>query len=174
MNRKPAASSVTKVVTDVPRNMVLWPLLGLPSYAVSLTRPGQSGHTVGRTTTRGAAMNTRIGALMIAGALSLAGCGGGGGQDYGSAAEVAKAAGCGGYEKSETQMFTQETGSCQIDGKDVYVMTFADEAARDNWMKTAKSAGASGFFGEGAKWVLQSDDKAVVEKGAKAAGGEVK
>jgi hypothetical protein len=113
------------------------------------------------------------GALMVA---ALTGCAGGSAaKDYGSATDLAKAASCTGYQKdSEAQMFAQESGTCQIDGKDVYVATFADGAARDNWMKTAKAAGASGFFGEGAKWVLQSDDKGAVEKGSKAAGGELK
>lgn len=94
-------------------------------------------------------------------------------RSYASGADLAKAAGCSGYAKQDAQMYTQESGSCQIDGQDVYIATFADQTARDNYMKVAKAAGASGYFGEGAKWVLQSDDKAALEKGTKAAGGEL-
>jgi hypothetical protein len=114
--------------------------------------------------------------VLIAGALALAGCGGsgGGGSDYADGAALAKAAGCIGYVKdSEAPMFTQESGTCQIDGKDVYLAIYADNKSRDNALKMGKAAGASGYFAVGDKWDLQSDDKAAVEKGAKAAGGEL-
>lgn len=110
---------------------------------------------------------------VIAGALVLAGCSSGGGNDYSSAADLAKAAGCSGYEKQEPEMYVQEEGSCIIDGQDVYVRTFADDAAQGNWTKVAKQMGASGFIGEGSKWNLTGDDRAAVEKGTKAAGGDV-
>ena len=113
--------------------------------------------------------------VMLVGAaiIGLAACSSGG-KDYGSGAELAKAAGCSGYVKdSEPPMFTQESGKCTIDGKDVYVAMYADKAARDNALKLAKAAGASGYFGHGDKWDLQSDDKAAVEKGVKAAGGSM-
>lgn len=112
--------------------------------------------------------------VMIAGALTFAGCAAGA-KDYSSAADLAKAASCSGYQKdSEPEMFVQEQGNCQIDGKDVVVYVFADNTARDNWVKVAKAAGASGYIGEGSKWVLTSDDKTAADKGSKQAGGNLK
>src|SRR5438046_28202 len=81
------------------------------------------------TTMRGWAM------VLVAGALTLAGCGGSGGghSDYADGAALAKAAGCIGYVKdSEAPMFTQESGTCQIDGKDVYLAIYADNKSRDS------------------------------------------
>jgi predicted small secreted protein len=114
-------------------------------------------------------------AALTAVVFTLAACSGsgGGGKDYSSAADLAKAAGCTGYQKQDPALYEQEEGACQINGTDIYVVTFADTAARDNWMKVAKAAGASGFMSEGDKWVLYGDDKASVEKGAKAAGGQL-
>lgn len=111
-------------------------------------------------------------AIMLVGVAMLGACASSS-NDYATGADLAKAAGCTGYAKGEAQMFTQETGQCQINGTDIYVATFKDGDARDNWMKTAKAAGASGYFGEGATWVLQGDDKAAVEKGTKQAGGQM-
>lgn len=115
-------------------------------------------------------------ALMIAVTLTLVGCSGGASaKSYRSGADLAKAAGCSGYTKDdEPPMYTQESGKCTIDGKDVYLAIYADNTARDNALKLGKAAGASGYFGEGDKWDLQSDDKAAAEKGTKAAGGELK
>jgi hypothetical protein len=120
-------------------------------------------------------MKGRVAMVLVAGALTLAGCGGGaGGHDYNSGADLAKAAGCSGYVKDDSApMFTQESGKCQIDGKDVYVAIYASKEQRDNAMKLATAAGASGYFAQGDKWDLQSDDKAALEKGAKAAGGSL-
>jgi predicted small secreted protein len=122
-------------------------------------------------------MKGRVAMVLVAGALTLAGCGGGAsgsGQDYKTGADLAKAAGCSGYVKDDSApMFTQESGKCQIDGKDVYVAMYASKEQRDNAMKLATAAGASGYFAQGDRWDLQSDDKAALEKGAKAAGGSL-
>lgn len=113
--------------------------------------------------------NLRTAAAILA-IVTLAGCGGSSPQPM-RAADVAKLAGCSGYKGGETQMFTQETGDCQIDGHDIYVMTFRDSSLRDQWMKVAPAGG--GFFGEGDLWVLQGDDHDAVVKGVKAAGGKM-
>jgi hypothetical protein len=118
-------------------------------------------------------MKTGWGVMVIAGALTLAGCGGGGSPKPMRAADVARSAGCYGYKAETTQMFTQETGSCQINGTDIYVMTFRTTSARDQWMKVGDSMGGMGFFGEGDLWVLQGDDHDAVAKGTKAAGGKM-
>jgi hypothetical protein len=70
-------------------------------------------------------------------------------------------------------MYAQENGECTIDGQTIYVMTFADTNARDQWMKVAKTMGAGGSFADGDLWVLQGDDRDAVAKGAQAAGGKL-
>lgn len=63
--------------------------------------------------------------------------------------------------------------SARADGETVYLYTFADDSARDNWLKIARGAGAIGTFGVGPAWVIQGLQDAPARKAITAAGGTV-
>jgi len=73
-------------------------------------------------------------------------------------AQVATKAGCV-YPNTPTpgtEVGTKEAAKCTKDGHDLYLYTFADDSARDNWLKLAKNAGALGSFEQGTSWVVQT------------------
>ena len=86
--------------------------------------------------------------------LALAGCGGGGAPL--TMAEVAAQVGCSDMKAGDVQIYTKEAATCTKGGQDVYLYTFADDGARDNWMKTARAAGGPGTFQQGTSWIAQS------------------
>lgn len=51
-------------------------------------------------------------------------------------------AGCNDVKAGDVQLGTKEPAVCTKDGHDLYLYTFADDGARDNWLETAKSFGA--------------------------------
>ena len=55
-----------------------------------------------------------------------------------------------------TEIGTKDAATCTVNGHDLYLYTFADDAARDNWLKVGKAAGALGSFQEGTSWVIQT------------------
>lgn len=113
-----------------------------------------------------AALSVVIAAAMLA----LAGCGGGttssttsgaataagGGDKPLTMTEVEAKAGCTDAKAGDVQVGTKEAAICTVGGHDVYLYTFGDDTARDNWLKIAKSAGALGTFQQGTSWVAQT------------------
>lgn len=71
-------------------------------------------------------------------------------------AQVATKAGCEGTPTPGSEVGTKEAAKCTVGGHDVYLYTFADDSARDNWLKIGKSAGAIGSFQQGTSWVIQT------------------
>lgn len=71
-------------------------------------------------------------------------------------AQVATKAGCADTPTPGTGVGTKEAAKCTKDGHDLYLYTFADDSARDNWLKVAKNAGALGSFQQGTSWVIQT------------------
>ena len=71
-------------------------------------------------------------------------------------AQVATKAGCADTPTPSTEVGTKEGAKCTKGGHDLYLYTFADDSARDNWMKVAKNAGALGSFEQGTSWVIQT------------------
>jgi len=71
-------------------------------------------------------------------------------------AQVATKAGCTDTPTPSTEVGTKEAAKCTKDGHDLYLYTFADDSARDNWLKIGKAAGALGSFQEGTSWVIQT------------------
>ena len=71
-------------------------------------------------------------------------------------AQVATKAGCVDMKAGDLQAGTKEAATCTKDGHTLYLYTFADDAARDGWMKIAKGAGALGSFAQGTSWVAQT------------------
>jgi hypothetical protein len=70
-------------------------------------------------------------------------------------AQVATKAGC--VTTTPTaEVGTKEGVTCNVGGHDLYVYTFADDSARDNWLKIGKAAGALGTFQSGESWVIQT------------------
>jgi len=122
----------------------------------------------------------KIALIGVVGALLVGGCSSGGASAPASAAaamtasDLAGKAGCGSsWKPGSTSPGIKEGGRCQIDGVDVYVYTFADDAARDSWLQIAKGAGAIGTFGQGSSWVIQGLQDAPARKAIAAAGGTV-
>ena len=97
----------------------------------------------------------RIAATLIL-AASLAGCSSSAAPAPLTLAQVAAKAGCEGATTPGTQTGTKEAAKCTKGGHDLYLYTFADDSARDNWMKLAKNAGALGSFEQGTSWVIQT------------------
>ena len=92
-----------------------------------------------------------------------------------SASDLTSKAGCSSsYVAGSTQPGIKDGGKCTVDGVDVYLYTFADDAARDNWLKIASGAGAIGTFGIGPSWVIQGMQDAPARKAIAAAGGTVR
>jgi len=71
-------------------------------------------------------------------------------------AQVATKAGCADTPTPSTEVGTKEGAKCTKDGHDLYLYTFADDSARDNWLKVGKAAGALGSFQQGTSWVIQT------------------
>lgn len=115
-------------------------------------------------------MNARLNAALVAFvALALAGCSSSTPAAKGTAArtatvmdepltmkEVAAKAGCSDLKEGNVQIYTKEAAICTKGGHDLYLYTFADDAARDNWLKVGKAAGAPGSFQQGTSWVIQT------------------
>jgi ABC-type Fe3+-hydroxamate transport system substrate-binding protein len=70
--------------------------------------------------------------------------------------EVEAKVGCTDVKSGDVQVGTKEAAICTVDGHDVYLYTFGDDAARDGWLKVAKAAGALGTFAQGTSWVAQT------------------
>jgi len=71
------------------------------------------------------------------------------------------------YSRTLSQLSTLSVSTA------VYLYTFADDSARDNWLKIARGAGAIGTFGVGPAWVIQGLQDAPARKAITAAGGTV-
>jgi hypothetical protein len=99
-------------------------------------------------------MSTKLTALVAGAVLALAGCGGG--EKPLTMEEVVAKAGCSDAKPTAGQVGTKEAAICTKGGHDIYLYTFADDTARDNWLKIAKAAGALGSFAQGTSWVAQT------------------
>lgn len=88
-------------------------------------------------------------------AVVLTGCGGSGGPDVSSGQDVADAVGCTGFENDSEEMFVSEGGTCTLDGEEIQVYYFADNAARDNYVDVAKQFGANMLMGD--HWVVSAE-----------------
>jgi len=71
-------------------------------------------------------------------------------------AQVATKAGCADTPTPSKEVGTKDAAKCTKGGHDLYLYTFADDSARDNWLKLAKNAGALGSFEQGTSWVVQT------------------
>lgn len=111
------------------------------------------------------AMRLLLAALPLA---LLTACGGGGSSTpaVSSGADVAKVVGCTGYQGGTEQQYVAEGGTCKVDGADVYVYYFADNADRDNWVKVATVA-AGGEYVVGDHFAAQGDTSQVKAMAAK-------
>ena len=117
--------------------------------------------------------------LLVVAVLALAGCSSAGSPTTTAAAptappsasDVATKASCTGWAATtgQLEMYVKESGTCTVGAAQINVDTFNDQAARDNYLKIAKSFGGS--FGQGALWVIHGDDAAAVSKAVSAAGG---
>lgn len=88
-----------------------------------------------------------------------------------TAADLATKIGCTGYTQSSEEMYVKEGGDCTLNGQTVYVNTYADDTARDQYLEVAKSTG--GTYAQGPKWVIHGDDATTIEQAAKTAGGQL-
>lgn len=69
--------------------------------------------------------------------------------------QVAEKAGCSEMTLS-AEVGTKEGATCKVGGHDLYLYTFADDSARNAWLKAGKAAGALGSFQQGESWVIQT------------------
>lgn len=69
--------------------------------------------------------------------------------------QVADHAGCAQMTPT-TEVGTKEAATCTVGGHDLYLYTFADDSARDAWLKVGKAAGALGSFEQGESFVIQT------------------
>lgn len=113
-------------------------------------------------TIEGDIMNRLI-VLAAVAVLALAGCSSSKGASSAPAgaapltiAQVATKVGCTDVKAGDVQVGTKEAATCTKAGHDLYLYTFADDSARDNWLKVANAAGALGSFEQGTSWVAQT------------------
>lgn len=71
-------------------------------------------------------------------------------------AQVATKAGCEGATTPGSSAGTKDAAKCTKAGRVVYLYTFADDKARDAWLKVAQGAGALGSFETGTSYVIQT------------------
>jgi hypothetical protein len=86
------------------------------------------------------------------------------GSSFGSAMEVAEAAGCSGYREIEPDFGTTETGDCRLDGEEVQVYLFND---RDTLLMLAEGGcgfGSDGEFTMGENWAITVADEDVADE----------
>ena len=75
----------------------------------------------------------RLPTLLLSCAL-LAACGGGD-ADPPAIGDVAADVGCTGFEHdADAQVSTRESGHCQVDGAEVFVVTFTDTGQKEEWL----------------------------------------
>jgi len=105
----------------------------------------------------------KLTALAAVAVLALAGCSTAKGTTAAPAdaapltlAQVATKVGCADMKAGDVQVGTKEAATCTKAGHTLYLYTFADDSARDGWMKVAKAAGALGSFEQGTSWVAQT------------------
>jgi len=95
-------------------------------------------------------------------------------KSYDTAAELAVAVGCSGFElDTGEQLYVNELGTCILDGGALYLRVFTDNRQRGQWLKVAKATRAAGIMVKGDRWVIQAVTAEVARKVAGAAGGEV-
>ena len=71
--------------------------------------------------------------------------------------QLASQAGCADAPTPSSEVGTKDGAKCtNAAGHDLYLYTFADDSARDNWLKVGKAAGALGSFQQGTSWVIQT------------------
>lgn len=105
-------------------------------------------------------------------ALLLAGCGGGAdAAESRTLEQLAADIGCTKVDDGGEQALTRESGSCKLDGEDIYLQTFADGDQQDEWRAMADAAG--GVFVVGDQWVVQTFDQETADAVAAKVGGEV-
>ncbi len=98
-------------------------------------------------------------------------CGGGDSSEkYDSAGDLAAAIDCQGFEDTTEELFTDEGGSCTVDGETVTVYTFTDNDVRDSYLEIARGFGGRYLVGDG--WVVEGpqDTLAAIEE---TVGGEL-
>jgi hypothetical protein len=104
----------------------------------------------------------KLTALVAVAVLALAGCSTAKGTTAApeatplTIAQVAAKVGCADVKAGDLQVGTKEAATCTKAGHTLYLYTFADDSARDGWMKVAKGAGALGSFEQGTSWVAQT------------------
>lgn len=91
--------------------------------------------------------------------LTLTACGGGGSEGYESAAALADAIGCQGFKDTTEEMFTDEGGSCTVDGEEVSIYTFTDNETRDSYLEVAEGFGGRYLVGDG--WLVEGSQEAL-------------
>lgn len=84
--------------------------------------------------------------------------------------DLATRAGCTRTEAFQ-QAMTREAALCTVEGGDVFVATFTDNAQRDQWLTIAPSGG--GVLVSGDQWAVQVLDLALAESLAATLDGKV-
>jgi hypothetical protein len=70
--------------------------------------------------------------------------------------DVLAMAGCTDSKQGDVQIYTKEAATCTKDGHDLHLYTFADDAARDSWLKMVTDTGGPGSMVFGTSWVIQT------------------
>lgn len=111
-------------------------------------------------------------AMSVAVIFALSACGS---TNYVSAMQVADAIGCAEYGHEEPMSGASESGSCTLNGADLFVSWFASAEGFDSYKKgaafTAGMPGASTML-IGDKWSVECTEAAACEKAKTAIGGE--
>lgn len=93
---------------------------------------------------------------VVGAALLLAACSGSedGAGDIASGQDLADAIGCTGFSNDSEEMFVSEGGTCQLDGEEIFIYYFADNAARDNYVDVGSEFGGNYLIGD--NWVVDA------------------
>lgn len=114
--------------------------------------------------------------LAVLAVLALAGCSSGSHQATPAgpptAQSIASKAGCTGWraDTAPLALYVSQSGTCLLNGAEITVDVFKDNAMRDRWLATAAAFG--GAFGHGDRWAISGADANAVHAGALAAGGK--
>jgi hypothetical protein len=92
------------------------------------------------------------------------------------ASSTASQIGCTSFEEdaaADRELFVADSGTCSLDGAQVTVYRFSNEASRDNWIKAASGAGIGRYvvFDRG---VVTSDSQESADAISAKVGGEIR
>jgi len=110
-------------------------------------------------------------------AAMLACSSGGGAAKSGSSvqtlSQLASAIGCTNLDQSgQSELYTRESGTCDLNGSTLDLATFSDSGTRDQWVNAAKQSG--GIFVVGDKWAVDADTQAAADAVKAKIGGTIR